>query len=108
MSITKQTKDYFKKIFWYGKRVPSELFDLSQYFRNNGVIKFEFKKEGEEFIAVSKNFKYGSIITSAKTKKELDEKIKDAILSAFEVPSSYRKEAGINKTKEKNHMYAFA
>jgi len=108
MSAIKQAKDYIVKLFWDGKSVPTELFDLSQYFRNYGPIEFECKKEGDRIIAVSKNFRYGSIITSARDLKELDDNIKDAILTSFEVPSSYAKEAALNKTNSENKVYAIA
>lgn len=108
MSIVKQTKDYLKKYFWYGKRMPSELSELFQYFKNYGAINFEFKKEGDEIVAISKNFRHGSIVTSAKTEKELNNKIKDAILTAFKVPSSYKNIAKINRAGNNNNEYAFA
>jgi hypothetical protein len=107
MSFVKQLKDYTIKILWNGGSVPIGLFELSQYFRANKAINFEFKKEGDEIIAISKDFKQGTIITSAKTEKELDENIKDAILTTFEVPSSYKNEAGIQRVGQKE-CYAFA
>ena len=108
MSITKQLKDYFIKLLWDGKSVPQELFELINYFRNNGPIEFEFKKEGDEIVAISKNYRYGSIVTSGKSEKELEDNIQDAILTSFEVPSSYKQEAGIHKVSQKNHIYAYA
>ena len=107
MSILKQTKDFCLKLFRNGDSVPVELFELSQYFRTNGAINFEFKKEAGEIIAISKNYNQGTIITSAKTEEELDENIKDAILTAFEVPSSYKKEASLKRVGQKE-SYAFA
>jgi len=107
MSLSKQLKDCLIKILWNGKSVPNELFELSQYFRNYGPIKFEFKQEDGEVIAISKNFNHGSIVTSGKDAKELEENIKDAILTSFNVPSSYAKEAGIHKLdKEKAYVFA--
>ena len=107
MSLSKQIKDRLIKILWNGKSVPNELFGLSQYFRNYGPIEFEFKQENGEVIAISKNFNYGSIVTSGKDAKELEENIKDAILTSFDVPSSYMKEAGIHKLdKEKSYVFA--
>lgn len=108
MSITKQMKDYLIKFFWDGKSVPQELFELSQYFRNNDPIEFELKKENGEIVAVSKNYRYGSIITSGKTKDELEKNIEDAILTSFEIPFSYKKEVEIHKVDKKNHTYAYA
>ena len=108
MSIIKQTKDYLIKFLWEGKSVPEELFELSQYFRSNGPIEFEFKKENGEIIAISKNYRHGSIITSGKNEEDLEKNIKDAILTSFEIPSSYKKEAGIHKVNERNQVYAYA
>lgn len=107
MSLSKQTKDRLIKILWNGKSVPNELFELSQYFRNYGPIEFEFKQEDGEVIAISKNFKHGSIVTSGRDTKELEKNVKDAILTSFDVPSSYAKEAGIHKL-DKEKMYVFA
>ena len=109
MSIIKQVKDYAKKWFWDGKDlVPAGLFELSQYFRNNEAIQFDNKKEGEEIIAISRNFRYGSIITTAKTEEELDKNIKDAILTSFDIPSSYAKEVNIQKIGCETREYALA
>ncbi|HAM88875.1 MAG: hypothetical protein US83_C0020G0009 [Candidatus Falkowbacteria bacterium GW2011_GWC2_38_22] len=112
MVLLKQTKDYLIKFLWNGKSVPIGLFELAQYFRTNGAIHFEFKQEGKELIAISKNFQYGTIVTSAESQTELDEKIKDAILTAFDVPSSYAKEAGVHKVEQRVEQkvcaYAFA
>ncbi|MCK5122785.1 MAG: hypothetical protein KAQ87_01385 [Candidatus Pacebacteria bacterium] len=107
MSLSKQIKDRLIKILWNGKSVPNELFELSQYFRNYGPIEFEFKQEDGKVIAISKNFNHGSIVTSGKDTEELEENIKDAILTSFDVPSSYTKEAGIHKLdKEKSSVFA--
>jgi len=102
MSITKQLKDYIVKICLDGKTVPAGLFELSQYFKNNGSIRFIEKRENGKIIAISENFRYGSIITSAEDAESLDENIKDAILTSFDVPSSYAKEAGIYNTAKDN------
>ena len=107
MSLSKQIKDRLIKILWNGKSVPNELFELSQYFRNYGPIEFEFKKEDNEIIAISKNFKHGSIVTSGKDTAELEGNIKDAILTSFDVPSSFMEEAGIQRIdKEKTYVFA--
>lgn len=108
MSITKQLKDYVVKFCWSGKTVPVGLFELSQYCKNYGPIEFEYKHEDDKIIAISKNFRYGSIITSANNDKELDENIKDAILTSFEIPSSYTKEAGLHKVGHEAMAYAIA
>jgi len=108
MSILKQFKDRIIKSLWDGKSVPMELFELHQYFRFNDPIEFEFKKEGGEIIAISKNFRHGSIVTSAKTQEELDRNIEDAILTSFDLPSSYKKEAALHRIGQKEHSYAIA
>jgi hypothetical protein len=64
--------------------------------------------EKNSIVAVSNNFRYGSIVTSAATQKELDLKIKDAILTAFDVPSAYAKEAGIQRIGETVTEYTTA
>jgi hypothetical protein len=68
---------------------------------------FDYKKEGDITIAISKDFRCGSIITSGKNSEELDRNIKDAILTSFEVPSSFAKEANIINTG-KDKQYALA
>jgi hypothetical protein len=109
MSIIKQTKDYIVKFFWNGAdMVPVGLFDLAQYFRINGPITFDNKIEGDTIIAISKNFRYGSIVTSAKTVEELDKNIKDAILTSFDIPSAYAQEAKIYKVGLETKEYALA
>ena len=88
--------------------VPRGLLELHQYFKAYKAINFEFKKEGEEIVAVSTDFVYGSIVTAGKNEKELDKNIKDAILTSFEIPSSYAKEAAIVNVGEKEKQYAIA
>ena len=109
MSITKQAKDYIVKFFWNGADlVPSGLLELNQYFRINGGITFDNKKEGNVIVAISQNFRYGSIITSANSQDELDKNIKDAILTSFDIPSSYAKEAKLYKVGSEAREYALA
>lgn len=109
MSIIKQAKDYIIKLFWAGSDlVPAGLLELNQYFRANGAIRFDNKKEGKVIIAVSQNFRYGSIVTSANSQKELDKNIKDAILTSFDIPSSYAKEAKLFKVGSEAREYALA
>ncbi len=87
--------------------VPAGLFELSQYFRNNEPIRFTFEKQEDgSFVAISNNFRYGSIITSASDEQSLDASIKDAILTAFEIPSSYAKQAGVKRVDEKEYAFA--
>ena len=58
---------------------------------------------------MSTNFRFGSIITSGKTREELDENIKDAILTSFDVPSAYAKEAAVKSVGEASKgAYALA
>ena len=108
MSIIKQVKDNIVKVMLGSNSVPRELLELSNYFRFYGPINFEFHKDGDVITAVSKDFKHGSIITSGKNEKELDENIKDAIMTAFDLPSSYKKEAKISNINSKKEKYAFA
>ena len=108
MHIFKKMKDSFIKFILGSKTVPQGLFELSQYCRMFGGIHFDYKKEGGEIIAISSGFKLGSIVTSGKNEKELDKNIKDAILTFFEIPSSYRKEAKICKVGDGQREYAIA
>ena len=108
MALLKRFKDRIIKIIYGKTMVPAGLFDLSQYFRNNSPISFDYKKGDNVIIAVSTNFRYGSIVTSGKDQKELDKNIKDAILTSFEVPSSYANEAKIHKVGEEKKEYALA
>ncbi|MDD2785368.1 MAG: hypothetical protein PHS79_00575 [Patescibacteria group bacterium] len=107
MSLYKQTKDQLIRFLLGKHSIPTGLFELDRYFRYNGPITFKYElQEDGSIIAISDNFRHGSIITRADKKEDLDEKIKDAILTAFEVPSSYAKEAGVHRVG--NGEYAFA
>ena len=107
MSIYKQTKDRFIRLLIGKNSVPSGLAELNHYFRFYEPINFSYEKQEDgSIIAVSNNFRYGSIITHADRQEELDEKIKDAILTAFEVPLSYAKEAGIHRVGDKEYAFA--
>lgn len=98
MSLYKQAKDRFIRLMLGRGSVPSGLAELNHYFRFNGPINFRYElQEDGTIIAISDNFRHGSIITHADRKEELEEKIKDAILTAFEVPSSYAKEVDVPK-----------
>ncbi len=108
MPILKKTKDAFFKFILGETIVPRGLSELNHYFRVYGPINFKNKKEGNVIVATSTNFRYGSIITFGKNPEELDKKVKDAILTSFEVPSSYAKEADIRRTEEKKEEYAFS
>ena len=89
--------------------VPRGLFESQQYFRHYGPIKFQnITTENGTIIAKSTNFRYGSIITEAKNKQTLEPAIIDAILTSFEIPSSYKKEAQIHNTATEKKGYAYA
>jgi hypothetical protein len=108
MSFIKQSKDNFVK-FLFGKNiVPRELLDLHDYFRLHGPINFEYKQGDGVTIAVSTNFRFGSIVTSGKNEKELDRNIRDAILTSFDLPAVYAKESTLYRTDKKENTYALA
>jgi hypothetical protein len=104
MSIGKQFKDYLTKIFWGKSSVPRGLYEAERYFRAYEPIKFERLPEDGLLIARSINFRYGTIIAQGKNEQELEENIIDAILTSFEIPSSYKNEAQIKNVK--NLAYA--
>ena len=108
MNLIKAAKDRFIKATLGKSTVPSGLVDLNKYFRQYGPINFANHKEDGLIISVSTDFKYGSIIAHGRNPKELDANVKDAILTSFEVPSSYKKEAAIVKAGEKKDSYALA
>lgn len=107
MSIIKKAKDQLLKKVWGNDIVPRGLYELNHYFRVYGPITFKRENNNGEIIALSTNFKYGSIVTSGKTEQEIDKNIKDAILTSFEVPSSYTKEADLYKVGQ-TEAYALA
>ena len=94
MSIIKQAKDLATRVT-SGRSMPAGLIEMHSYFKNNGPIKFNQHRKNGLIVAVSSNFIYGSIVTSGKNTNELDKNIKDAILTSFEIPSTYAKEAGL-------------
>ncbi len=109
MPFTKKAKDYIVKALNGKAFVPSGLVEINRYFRFYDPIEFEFKQEGGRIVAISQNFQYGSIITSGRNKQELDKNIEDAILTSFEIPSSYSKEANLINLRENKHKsYAVA
>lgn len=109
MKYTKIIRDWlFKAYLSMHKMVPSGLVEMHRYFRNYGPIEFTESREGGLIIAVSKNFRHGSIVTFASSKEELEEKIKDAILTSFGIPSSYSKEAAIRREGTEQIAYAAA
>ena len=107
MSLYKQAKDQLIRAMLGKSSVPSGLVELNRYFRIYGPIHFRHDaQEDGSIVAISEDFRYGSIVTSGKDQAELDEKVKDAILTAFEVPSSYAKEAGVHRVTEKEYAFA--
>src|SRR3990167_9028689 len=104
MSLYKQTKDKLLRLMLGRDAAPPGLVELNRYFRIYGPIRFQHERQGDgSFVARSEDFRYGSIITHADRFDELDEKVKDAILTAFEVPSSYASEAGVHRVGEKEY-----
>src|SRR3989338_354725 len=109
MALTKKIKDQLIKLLLGKSAVPRGLIELNQYFRHYGPIEFRREKGGDgSMIAISNNFIYGAIVTSEKNLEELDKKIKDAILTCFDIPSSYEKEAAITRESGEQEMYALA
>lgn len=108
MLSTKVLKDRLVKFLLGQDYVPGSLYDCSEYFRHYSAIKFEYHNEDGLIVAVSTDFKYGSIITSAKNEKELDRNIKDAILTSFEVPSVYLDKVNLYKVGDQMEGYALA
>ncbi len=108
--VFKVIKDYIVKVAWDNSNLrPRGLFELSEYMRHNGGISFEYhKNEDGSYTAVSSNFRQGSIITQGRDLQELEKNIKDAILTSFEVPSSYAREAKIIKVGTTQQEYALA
>jgi|SRR6185369_15243905 len=108
--ILKVIKDYIIKAAWDNDDLrPKGLFELSEYMRHNGGINFEYHyNEDGSITAVSTNFRYGSIVTQGKGLDELEKNIKDAILTSFEIPSSYSKETKLVKVGAEKQNYALA
>ncbi len=107
MSFYKQAKDQLVRLILGREFAPQGLVELNQYFRSFDPIRFRIEQQEDgSFVAISHNFRYGSIITHAATRDQLDEKIKDAILTAFSVPSSYAKEAALNRVGETEYAFA--
>lgn len=108
MKVGKVAKDWVARVLIGKSVIPTGLLDLHKYFKSFGSITFDHHKEGDVLVSVSRNFKYGTIVAHGKTKEELDSNIRDAILTAFEVPSAYKKEAAIVKEGELKDAYALA
>lgn len=108
MAIVKVIKDYLVKSLNGADFVPRGLLDMHEYFKANEPIHFNYTNENGVIVAVSQNFRYGSIVTSGKNEEEVDKNIKDAILTSFEIPSSYSKEAKITRVGERKAEYVLA
>ena len=108
MNVVKLIKDRVIKAVLGKNAVPVGLVELNKYFRQFGPIRFDFHNEGGMIVGASTNFRYGSIVTHGRTPRELDANIKDAILTSFEVPSSYRKEAAVVRVGATKDAYALA
>ncbi len=107
MNHLKVMKDSLAKWLLGKATVPSGLNELNRYFRLYDPIHFNHIKQADgTIVAISENFVYGSIVTSGKDDAELDKNIRDAILTAFEVPSSYAKEAAIHQVGSSAAEYA--
>ncbi len=101
MSMSKIAKDYIEKTLRFGY-VPEGVVDWLRYSRDFGGINFSFEEKDGVVVAKSKNFRYGTILTTGKDLDEADRNVRDAILTAFEIPSVYVKEGLITKEGEKH------
>ncbi|MEK7570418.1 MAG: hypothetical protein AAB515_03220 [Patescibacteria group bacterium] len=108
MAILKVLRDQVVKAFYGNAYVPKGLWELENYFRQYDGIEFKFEKNSEGLVAVSENFRFGSIITSGRTQEELDRNVKDAILTSFSIPSSFAKKVNIFRKGERRERYALA
>ena len=107
--MMKYLKDYVIKFILAGDTVPAGLSEFHHYFRAYSPIKFNYHEQNDDsWVAVSKNYQYGKIVTSGSSMKELEQNIQDAILTSFEIPISYKKEAGIHKVGSRKGEYVFA
>ncbi len=107
MSLQKQIKDHLFRFVFGKSALPPGLVELNHYFRFYGPIHFRSERQEDgSVVVVSQNFRYGSIITHTQHHEQLDEKVKDAILTAFEVPSAYAKEAALHRVGDKEYAFA--
>ena len=99
MNIVKVAKDSLLKSI--GQVPHQEIGEFHEYFKHHGPINFrkEIRPDGTVF-SYSTNFVYGSIITEGKSMEDVDLKIKDAILTAFEIPSVYADLAKVQAESE--------
>ncbi len=108
MNPIKVIKNSIVKVLLGKSAIPSGLLELHKYFKDYGPINFKSHQEDGLMISVSTNFRYGSIVAHGANERELDTNIKDAILTSFEVPSSYKLEAALKKEGEKKGSYVLA
>lgn len=101
----KEVKDLFIKIVSRGTSARQQLVEFKEYFTRYKKIDFTIKKGDGQLIAISKNYRNGGIVTAGRDKRELDENIRDAILTVFSIPSVYSKEAGLHKAGDKGMSY---
>ncbi len=99
--MMKFIRDKAAKALFSGFYIPEGLLEWKLYSRDFGGINFRIEEKENVFVASSKNFRHGSIITTGESREDLEENIRDAILTAFEIPSSYAKEASIVKEGER-------
>ncbi|MDO8686870.1 MAG: hypothetical protein Q7K11_01520 [Candidatus Berkelbacteria bacterium] len=104
----KYIKDTLIKYLSGSRFLPEEVLTASEYFRHFNAINFDIKKDDGLFIATSTNFQWGTIATSGHSVRELDRNIKDAILTAFSVPSTYADKLKIHNVDERQKKYALA
>jgi hypothetical protein len=109
MGAVKIIKDRIIKTLSGQQNVPRGLFELEQYLRSNHSINFRSNKEDGLIVAISTDFKHGSIIAHGASEQELDKNIIDAILTSFEIPSVYKNDVRLQRLeKSKTKEYAFA
>ena len=107
MHLIKRVRDSVVKFILGGHTAPQGLVELHYYFRTHEPIRFRNERQEDgSCIAISENFQYGKIITRADCVESLDDQVKDAILTAFDVPFSYAKEAGVHRVGETEYAFA--
>jgi hypothetical protein len=106
MGVAKVIKDNLDKHIFNRNKFISEINGFRRYFALYDSINFNIHQEDGVFVAKSTDYKYGSIITSADSKEEIEKEIKDAILTSFGIPSAYANEAKVVNTGSKSERYA--
>lgn len=108
MSVIKVLKDSALKAIRPKDYLPEGMIEMVRYFRDYEPINFEIRNIDDGFVAHSTNFRFGSIVTSGRTAKDLDKNIKDAILTSFDIPSVYSSKAKVEKVGSGQMEYAAA